>query len=317
MAVLIRKISKSPKSLNIRNLSKLSFDGIFPPIVTPFDKKENVFTEKLLHNLSIWDTKPFLGYTVLGSNGEFKYLSSNEKCEIVKTVKDYNREKTIIAGAGDESTKLTKDMISRLADSGADVALVYNPCFYRGSMGHAAYMKHFEEIANHSPIPIILYNVPANTQLDIPTRTVLLLAQHSNIIGLKDSSGNVVRIGEVVYRTKYLDFQVLAGSAGFMLPTYQVGAVGTIPALANVMGDEVCLLHNLIRQGKNNEALTLQQKLIAPNSAVTATFGVGGLKYAADGIGLFGGRPRSPTQPLLDDQKVKLKAIFSEVGVDL
>ena len=180
-------------------------------------------------------------------------------------------------------------------------------------MSVRAFLKHYSDIADSSPIPIILYNVPANTGLDLPIDAVIELAKHENIVGVKESGGNVVRIGSIAYKTKHLDFQILAGSASFMLPSYSVGAVGTVAALANVMGDEVCKLHDMIHAGE--QCLELQHKLIAPNNAVTATFGVAGLKFVCDNVGLYGGPCRSPIQPLDDTQKKNLSDIMAEVGI--
>ena len=302
---------------NIRSRlsSTVSVDlaGVFPPIVTPFNKNEDLYLEKLRHNVDIWKKKSFKGYTVLGSNGEFQYLTIDEKVKIVETVKSEDPDKTIIVGAGHESTKVTKNYVSLLAEAGGDLALIYTPCFYRGSMSSSAFIQHFTAIADASPIPIILYNVPANTGLDLPVEAVISLAEHENIVGIKESGGNVVRIGAIAHKTKHLDFQILAGSASFMISSYSVGAIGTVAALANVMGDEVCQLHDSINAKK--DCLDLQHKLIAPNTAVTATFGVSGLKFVCDNVGLFGGPSRSPIQPLNDLQKEKLSSIMAEVGI--
>ena len=301
--------------INSRSVSSgVDLAGVFPPIVTPFHINEELNLEKLRHNVSIWKTKGFKGYTVLGSNGEFQYLTIDEKVKIVETVKSEDPDKKIIVGAGHESTKITKEYVSLLSRAGGDFALVYTPCFYRGSMTASAFVNHFTDIAESSPIPIILYNVPANTGIDLPIEAVVTLAKHSNIVGIKESGGNVVRIGNIAYKTKDLDFQVVAGSASFMIPSYSVGAVGTVAALANVMGDEVCQLHDLISTGE--DCLELQHKLIAPNTAVTATFGVAGLKFVCDSVGLYGGPCRSPIQPLDSTQKKKLSATMAEVGID-
>ncbi|KAL5261935.1 hypothetical protein ACHWQZ_G007592 [Mnemiopsis leidyi] len=296
---------------HLSSSSSVDLAGVFPPIVTPFDNNEDLYLDKLRFNVGMWKNKNFRGYTVLGSNGEFQYLTIEEKVRIVETVKNEDPAKTIIVGAGHESTKLTKKYVSLLAEAGGDLALIYTPCFYRGSMSPSAFIHHFTAIADESPIPIILYNVPGNTGLDLPIECVITLAEHDNIVGIKESGGNVVRIGSIAHRTKHLDFQILAGSASFMISSYSVGAVGTVAALANVMGDEVCQLHDSINA--KMDCLGLQHKLIAPNTAVTATFGVAGLKFVCDNVGLYGGPSRSPILPLNDLQKGKLSSIMAEV----
>lgn len=308
-------LSQATKLSSLRGLSTAAdLCGVYPPVVTPFDSHEELFLEKLRHNIDIWKTKPFKGYTVLGSNGEFQYLTIDEKVKIVKTFKTEDPDKKIIVGAGHESTKITKDYINNLSEAGGDYALVYTPCFYKGSMTVKAFLNHFTEIADTSPIPIILYNVPANTSLDLPVEAVVELANHNNIVGIKESGGNVVRIGAIAHKTQHKDFQILAGSASFMLASYSVGAVGTVAALANVMGDEVCKLHDMIHAGE--DCLKLQHQLIAPNNAVTANFGVAGLKFVCDNVGLYGGPCRSPIQPLDSTQKRSLSAIMAEVGIN-
>jgi len=312
---MLRGLLKSNLKANLRCLSSsVDLAGVFPPIVTPFHSSEELALEKLRHNVGIWKTKGFKGYTVLGSNGEFQYLTIDEKVKIVETVKSEDPDKKIIVGAGHESTKIAQEYVSLLSKAGGDFALIYTPCFYRGSMSASAYVNHFTKIAESSPIPVILYNVPANTGLDLPIEVVLTLAEHENIVGFKESGGNVVRIGSIAHKTKDFDFQIVAGSASFMLPSYSVGAVGTVAALANVMGDEVCQLHDMI--SAKQDCLELQHKLIAPNNAVTATFGVAGLKFVCDSVGLYGGPCRSPIQPLDTSQKSKLTAIMADVGID-
>lgn len=287
---------------------------MFPPIVTPFDSNEDVFIKKLQHNLSIWKTKGFKGYTVFGSNGEFQYLSLEEKVKLLDAVKTEDSDRIIIGGAGEESTRMTEKTVIELAKAGADTALIYSPCFYKGSMNGNAFLSHYLRLADMSPIPITIYNVPANTGIDIPVPIVVKLAEHENIIGIKESGGNVIRIGAIAHKTKHLDFQIIAGSASFMLASYSVGAVGTVAALANVMGDEVCELHDKIVD--KEECLELQHRLIAPNTAVTAGFGVAGLKFVCDNVGLYGGPCRSPILPLNQQQKRDLALIMAEVGIE-
>ena len=296
--------------------SNINLTGVFPPIVTPFNVDEDLNILKLKENLNVWKTKGFKGYTVLGSNGEFQYLTLDEKVKIVETVKEEVPENTIIVGAGHESTKITKHYVKSLAKAGGSAALIYSPCFYKGSMSATAYYQHYLDIAESSPIPVIIYNVPANTGIDIPIETVTSLAKHENIVGIKESGGNVVRIGTIAHLTKNLDFQIIAGSASFMVPAYSVGAVGTVAALANVMGDEVCELHDAIIAKRQN-CIELQHKLIAINTAVTSGFGIAGLKFVCDKVGLYGGPCRSPIQPLTTDQKANLSAIMADAGINI
>merc|ERR1719193_839195 len=186
--------------------------------------------------------------------------------------------KLVLAGSGCESTLETIQVTQAMAEAGADVAVVITPCYYKGKMTGPVLEAHYTAVADASPIPVVLYSVPANTAIDLPVETVARLAKHDNIIGMKESGGDITKIGEMVHLTKKEGFQLIAGSASFLLPALTVGAVGGICALANALPAQVCLLQQLFSDGKWEEAIELQHRLIAPNNAVTKQFGVPGLK---------------------------------------
>ncbi|OBS65147.1 hypothetical protein A6R68_06307, partial [Neotoma lepida] len=169
-------------------------------------------------------------------------------------------------------------------------------------------------VADLSPIPVVLYSVPANTGLDLPVDAVVTLSQHPNIIGIKDSGGDVTKIGLMVHKTSKQDFQVLAGSVGFLLASYAVGAVGGICSLANVLGAQVCQLERLCLTGQWEAAQTLQHRLIEPNTAVTRRFGIPGLKKTMDWFGYYGGPCRAPLQELSPTEEEALRLDFSNNG---
>lgn len=199
-------------------------------------------------------------------------------------------------------------------------------------MTETALETHYRTVADSSPIPVILYSVPANTGLDLPLQTVVNLASHPNIIGIKDSGGDITKLASMVHLTANQDFQVLAGSAGFLLPALTVGAVGGICALANVLPSQVCHLVTLFQEQNMQEArrlqvpklklhvvdkimlIVLQHALISPNSAVTKQFGVAGLKQSMDWASYYGGPTRRPLLPLSADQTKKLKEAFLSSG---
>ncbi|XP_021361197.1 4-hydroxy-2-oxoglutarate aldolase, mitochondrial-like isoform X3 [Mizuhopecten yessoensis] len=230
----------------------------------------------------------------------------------VKTMADPN--KLIIAGSGCESTRDTIEMTNKMAEAGAQVALVVTPCYYKGAMNNSALIQHYGKVADNSSIPVLLYSVPANTNITIPPAVVVELSKHPNIIGLKDSGGDITSIGLLAYKTQEADFQILAGSAGFLLSGYVVGCVGGVCALGNVLGKELCDLENLFKAGKFEEAKHLQHRLIAPNTAVTKQFGIPGLKCAMEMMGYYGGPTRSPLQPLPKDDKETIRQIMSSTG---
>ena len=204
-----------------------------------------------------------------------------------------------------------------MAASGGNALLVYNPFYYRGRMTTTSYVKHFTKIADNSPIPLILYNVPAVTGKDIPLEVVKELAQHSNIVGIKDSGGDITRISNLckLSSESHSNFQVVAGSAGFLLPALSVGCVGGIVALANVLPEEVCRLMQLYNEGNMAEAKKLQLRLVEPNTAVTSGYGVPGLKAVLRCLrGIDTGCVRSPLQDLFDKDIERVKLIFHQNG---
>ncbi|ERE79654.1 4-hydroxy-2-oxoglutarate aldolase, mitochondrial isoform X2 [Cricetulus griseus] len=212
------------------------------------------------------------------------------------------------------ATQATVEMTVSMAQVGADAVMVVTPCYYRGRMSSAALIHHYTKVADLSPIPVVLYNVPANTGLDLPVDAVVTLSQHPNIIGIKDSGGDVTRIGLMVHKTSKQDFQVLAGSVGFLLASYAVGAVGGICGLANVLGAQVCQLERLCLTGQWEAAQTLQHRLIEPNTAVTRRFGIPGLKKTMDWFGYYGGPCRAPLQELSPTEEEALRLDFSNNG---
>ncbi|NXJ90780.1 HOGA1 protein, partial [Corythaixoides concolor] len=293
----------------------LDLRGIFPPLATPFLPTQEVDYAQLEGNLRRYASIPFRGLVVLGSNGEYPYLAPRERLEVVSCVRRaLPRDRLLLAGSGCESTQATIELTASMAEAGADVALVVTPCYYRGAMTSAALVQHYTKVADASPIPVMLYSVPANTGLDLPLEAILHLAQHPNIVGIKDSGGDITRMGLMVHKTRQEDFQVLAGSAGFLLASYALGASGGVCALANVLGAPLCQLDHLCREGRWQEARDLQHRLIEPNTAVTRRFGIPGLKKAMEWFGYYGGPCRAPLAPLSPPQVEELRSTFSSNG---
>ncbi|KAM4636879.1 4-hydroxy-2-oxoglutarate aldolase, mitochondrial [Discoglossus pictus] len=321
LATCTRALGRTrPYIAQCRSLSQaarpdLDISGIYPPIATPFTDREQVDYEKLQENLHKYCSIPFRGFVVQGSNGEYAYLTREERLEVVRKVRQaVPKEKLLMAGSGCESTQATIDMTAEMAQCGADAVLVVTPSYYRGRMTSAALVHHFVKVADSSPVPVVLYSVPANTGLDLPVDAVITLSKHPNIIGLKDSGGDVTRIGLIIHKTRHQGFKVLSGSAGFLLAGYSVGAVGGVCALANVLGAQVCELERLCLNSQWQEAKQLQYRLIEPNTAVTRKFGIPGLKHAMDWFGFYGGPCRSPLLPLTEQELKELKKDFTLNG---
>ncbi len=293
----------------------ISMAGIFPPIPTPFDASGELNLKALADNMAKWNKYPLAGYVVLGSNGEFPYLSEAEKLTYFEAARKLIPSgKLFMAGTGCESAHSTIALTKKAAALGANLAILISPSYYKSKMDAAGLSHYYQAVADASPIPVSVYNMPLNTGVDMAPDLLVKLSQHPNIIGLKDSSGNMAKIGEVI-KSARPGFQVLAGSAGFLYPALCLGAVGGVLALANIAPQQCCDILSYYKNGKHEDARLLQLKMIAPNGAVTARFGVPGLKAACDMVGLYGGSPRSPMLPLPDAQKEQLRSILTEAGI--
>lgn len=283
--------------------------GIFPPIPTPFIDDE-VAEEKLRENINRWNDTGLSGYVVMGSNGESVYLTREEKISLVSAAVEYaSDDKIIIAGTGSDSIKETISLTKECARAGAKYALVLTPSYYKSKMNHKAMIDYFMIVADSSRLPLIIYNVPQFTGINISTETVAELAEHKNIVGIKNSSENIDEMKAFVNNTPD-NFAVLAGTASILYPSFEVGATGAIAALANIAAYQCLKVYSDFNNGNLEDARITQDKLIEPNTAITTRFGVSGLKAAMDMVGFFGGNPRKPMQPLEPGEYEELRQIL-------
>jgi len=243
------------------------------------------------------------------------YLSEAEKLTYFEAARKLIPPgKLFMAGCGCESAHSTIAQVKKAAALGADVGLLISPSYYKSKMDNAGLTDYYTRVADASPIPVSVYNMPANTGVDMSADLVVKLSQHPNIAGVKDSGGNLAKLGQII-RSARSGFQVLAGSAGFLYPALCVGAIGGVLALANIAPQACCDILSLFQHGKHEDAKDLQLRMIAPNTAVTAQFGVPGLKAAMEMAGFYGGSPRSPMLPLNTTQREALRTILKEAGI--
>jgi 4-hydroxy-2-oxoglutarate aldolase len=290
-------------------MPQIDFNGIFPPIPTPFDEGDVAY-DKLAFNIEKWSQTGLKGLVVMGSNGEYVYLSAEEKRTLVeKTVELTPDHMLVIAGTGCESTKETIELTRDCADRGVHAALVVTPHYYAGKMNEAAMLAYFTAVADQSPIPILLYNVPKFTHVNMTYRLVSQLSNHPNIVGIKDSTGNVIQLGEFANNVA-ADFNLLVGTAGALFGALALGCVGGVLALANVAPQQCVEIFRLAKEGNFAEAKELQLKMIPVNQAITAVYGVPGLKAAMDMLGYFGGDPRPPLLSSSEKEKSEIRDIL-------
>ena len=293
----------------------LNLASIFPPVPTAFDSEGAIDFEAQSKNLERWEKAPLGGYVVGGSNGEFVSQSKTERIEMVHFMRTHAaKERLIIAGSGMHSTRATIELTEAMAEAGADAVMIVTPSYYKSKMDHRSLVAFYSTIADQSPLPVLLYNVPANTGIDMSVETIVELSEHRNIAGVKDSSGNVAKVGEVSHRARR-GFQVLSGSASSLLGAVAMGAVGGIPGLSNIAPEQVCSILAFGLEGDFESARNVQLPLIAVNNAVTTRFGVPGLKAALDMLGYYGGPPRPPLLPLEEGERKQLRTILGEAGL--
>ena len=295
-------------------MGKIDLKGIFPPIPTPF-KNNKVAHGHLAENIAKWSNTGLKGFVAMGSNGEYVYLSPDEKRAVVKTVVNNTPgSMSVIAGTGCESTQETIELTNDCAQLGAKAALVVTPYYYGGRMTDDALKKHFFAVADKSDIPIILYNVPKFTHIDMSAKLVAKLSMHPNIVGIKDSTGNVNALGQLLNAVDK-KFDVLVGTAGALYGALTLGCSGGVLAAANVAPKMCVRIMKLIKDGKFESARKLHLKLLPVNNAVTFIFGVSGLKIALDLLGYYGGKPRPPLQPARVKEKLIIKDLLKTAGL--
>jgi len=266
--------------------------GILPPITTPFENGD-VALGRLRQNLEKWNKTHLSGYLVLGSNGESVYLSEQERLSIIEVSREaIPASMPMLVGTGLESTRETIRFTNQAAQLGADYALVVNPCYYKGAMKPQNLYEHFIAVAEAAQIGI---HVPKFTGINMEPELVARLSEHPNIVGFKDSSGNIGQLSEIVHLSEE-GFAVFVGSAPVLFPALCVGAAGGILAAANLAPQEFSQIQHLYKNGQLDKARELQNFLTPLSKAVTVTYGIGGLKVAMDYAGYFGGDPRPPLQ---------------------
>ncbi|HSE97541.1 MAG TPA: dihydrodipicolinate synthase family protein [Blastocatellia bacterium] len=296
-------------------MHSIRLKGILPPLTTPFNEVGDVDFEGLSRNVKLYNETGLGGYVALGSNGEVAHLSTEERVRVIETIK---REAapglTVVAGVNEHSTRAAIEAARRAAEAGADAALVITPYFYKSAMTRLAFERHFEKVADHSPIPVLLYNVPQNTGVVIDSLAIASLAAHPNIIGVKDSAGNFAAIAETI-RLAPKEFTVLTGNGGILYPSLMMGARGAVLAVACAAPRACVELFEAVEAGHHAKARELQNRISPLSHLVTAGLGVAGLKAAMGMAGLEGGAVRAPLVEVEASDREKIRVVMRESGL--
>lgn len=292
-------------------MSYFEIKGVIPPMITPFTRDGGVDFSKFAANIEKWNKTQLCGYLVLGSNGETPYISEKDKLELIMlTAKHAAKGKIIMAGTGLESTQATIELTNKAAELGAQCALVLTPNYYGDQMGDEAMIAYFTEIADKSRIPILIYNVTKYTHINISPAVVSALSEHPNIIGMKDSSGNIAQLISFMTYGITPQFNLIVGTASAWYPALTIGIKAAIMALANCCPNECIEVQSLFEGGKYRESLELYKRMFPVNACVTGKLGVPALKYACDKLGFEGGEPCKPLLPLKDGQRMEVEKIL-------
>jgi len=278
--------------------------GVFPPIPTSFDSSGDIDTRAITANVTKWMSTRLSGVLALGSNGEASLLDEHESDQVLDAARQaVPSDKLLIAGTGRESTHGTINACRRAADLGADAVLVRPPAYYKNQMTNDALVEHFTRVADASPVPMLLYNLPI-TGVVLTLPVVAALAKHQNVAGLKETSPELERLGQ--FTAIKPDFAVLSGWAPVLYPAISLGAAGGILAVANVLPERCVELYEHACAGRRVEALELQRKLTPLAQMVSSIHGIAGLKVALTHLGYPVGECRAPLQPVSDAVKATI-----------
>jgi 4-hydroxy-2-oxoglutarate aldolase len=290
--------------------------GILTPIVTPFTADDEIDVSAMRRNVDRWMRTSLAGLVVLGSNGEAAQLEDEEADRLIDVVRDATpRDRLLLAGTGRESTRATIAATRRAADAGVDAVLVRTPSFFKTQMTSEIFVRHYLEVADTSPVPVLLYNVTMFTGVNLLPDAVERLATHPNIVGMKESGSDIGAIAEIVARTPD-DFTVLAGSATTLFHALCAGCDGGILALAALVPEECARLQQLVSTGRVDEARELQRRLMPLARLVGGKHGVSGLKAALTAAGYDAGFPRPPLRPVSADVAAELTRVLQSLAAE-
>lgn len=305
-SVATTQIKKAAMSLNL--------SGIVAALPTPFDQSGEIAHEKLVENLRQWNQTDLIGYLMLGSTGEFPHLEKEEKLALIDTVKaNLPYDKLLLVGTGELSTRHTVEMTKIAADRGADGAVVVTPFYYKKILHDEELVAHYRRVADNSPIPVLIYLIPQFSGVYLMPETIAELADHPNIIGLKESSGDLESLRHLFNELGQKEFSVMLGAPPLLTEGLSLGATGGIFAVAALAPRACCEAVRSYKWGDQERAERIKERIAGLAKAVAAP-GVGWLKAAMDMCGMYGFLPRSPLPAPDDAARVVIEQAILESG---
>ncbi|MCL9814580.1 4-hydroxy-tetrahydrodipicolinate synthase [Natranaeroarchaeum aerophilus] len=287
------------------------FHGVLPAMVTPFNDDESIDHDQLRADAQRLETAGVDGLVPVGSTGESATLSHDEHVEVVETVVDAVEDVPVIAGTGSNNTREALELSERAADAGADGLLLISPYYNRPEQ--QGLIEHYRAVADAVDLPQLLYNVPSRTGQNVEADTVVELAAHENIAGLKAASGDLNQISEIIERTREEEFTVVSGDDGLTLPMLSIGASGAVSVVANVEPERTCAMVGAALSGDYERARALHHELAPLTRALfTETNPI----PVAEAMHIRGhAKPivRSPLTRLSEEHRDELAAILTEL----
>ncbi|MGH7475762.1 MAG: dihydrodipicolinate synthase family protein [Longimicrobiales bacterium] len=294
----------------------LELAGVLVPVTTPFDAVTGEIEPiHFRENLRRWASEPLDGFVLFGSTGEGPLLDEEEKLRLTAFARDIvPATLPLVAGAGAESTRSAVHQARSLAAAGADAVIVAPPSYFGPLLPPAALRDHFLAIADASPVPVVLYNIPKYTHVSLEAGLVAELVRHPNVVGVKDSSGDVKRLAAFTDVCAQ-DCRVLVGSGALLYTALELGVAGGIAALGLVAPRECADVVRLFREGRTREAGRLQERIAPVHREIVARLGIPALKVALDLIGYAGGPPRPPLQPASEKERREVARVMQQAGL--
>ncbi len=292
---------------------KSNLSGVFTPVVTPFHNDE-IKLDWLASNLQKAGKTNLKGYLALGSNGEFMSLTEKEQLNVISTFAENKNSKVVMVGTARESVKETIEFSNKAIEIGADYISVLSPHYFSKHMKDDVLYRYYSMVADALTVPVLLYNAPGFASgVMLSNSLVAKLADHPNIIGMKDSSPSGMNGYLAAVQGK--EFNVLAGSANFYYSALNLGAVGGIISLANALPELCCNFHEAVVKGNSELAVKEHYRIFRLNQAVSGKYGVAGVKASMALTGYQGGEPRQPLVAISSEQLSEMEALFRKMEV--
>jgi 4-hydroxy-2-oxoglutarate aldolase len=285
--------------------------GVLAPLTTPFDPASgDIAPVQLRRNVASLMAAGLDGVVVAGSTGEAAALEPEEQRLLVRVVRDTLPDgRWLLAGTGGESTRQAVALTKAAATEGADAVLVRPPAYFAAGTSPATLVDHFRAVADASPVPVLIYNIPKYTHLTLAPGLLQQLAGHDNIVGVKDSSGDAKHLA--AYRDAVPAWSVLAGSGSLLYPALEMGCDGGVVGVACFAAALCAELYAAFRRGDRERAGSVQQRLGALDKEVVGKFGPAGVKAAMDAVGLYGGPCRAPLAPVPPPERERLARLLA------